>query len=410
MKVDSLPGLQGSPGRGTPSISFAAGGDFASKLTLGQIIKGRVLRSYEGSRYLVDFNGQQKVVDSAVPLRPDEVIYGRVVGLGERVELQRVNASVAAPAPAVPAAGAGMAALTGKSGELISGLFERFQAQLSPADLSLLLRTVERAPQPERMAQAGLVLSKLGVPLSAAALRAVFDTLRSDPKSALFALPGEAIHLATQPAGAEAIAPASAAFGALLREMLGNVPELQQRNPAGEAVDASDADRARSGYRRPAGGGQDPRGGDPDIARLILNVQAGGAVAHRVGTLPIFVDGRLVELNIALFEQAGERSPGTPQPLQHRQVVFAVTTEKLGRVEVQASIAGVHMRIRVSTESRASAQFLATHAGRLAADLETLGWRIDELAYQTTPPAGPGAVAQTVLEHLIAPGSVSALA
>jgi hypothetical protein len=81
-----------------PSLA-AAGGDslvlrgdplLLEKLTLGQIIKGRVLRSYEGQRYLMHFEGQERIVDSAVPLRTGDILHGRVIGLGERIELQRV--------------------------------------------------------------------------------------------------------------------------------------------------------------------------------------------------------------------------------------------------------------------------------------------------------------------------------
>ncbi len=422
MKVDPTPGLQ-LLARGASSISFPGDGDFASKLTLGQIIKGRVLRSYEGSRHLVDFAGQQKVVDSAVPLRPDEVIYGRVIGLGEKVELQRVNANVTAPATATAAAAA--PALTGKSGELIAGLLERFQAQLSPAELSMLQRLVERAPQAEQMAMSGLVLSKLGVPISPAALRAVFEALRTDPAKAMFALPGQAIELATRPATADAVAPPTAAFATLLSELLRDVPESQRDgggaattmaggNAAGGAMAWEGALAARNSGSSNGGTARDNGRRDSsdiaDVARLILNVQSGGAIAHRVGTLPLLVDGKLVELNIALFEQNDARQGDEAQAHRHRQVVFAVTTEALGRVEVRAAIAGTHIRLAVSTEVRDSAQFLARHAGRLTTDLETLGWQIDELVYETTPVAAPGVVARTLIEHLVAPGSVSALA
>ncbi len=131
MKVDPLQPVLTQLAKGASAISFAGGGDFASKLTLGQIIKGRVLRSYEGGRYLVDFAGQQKVVDSAVPLSSNEVIVGRVIGLGEQVELQRINANVAPPGPAVTAQAPSALPVSGKSAELIAGLFGRFQAELT---------------------------------------------------------------------------------------------------------------------------------------------------------------------------------------------------------------------------------------------------------------------------------------
>ncbi len=265
------------------------------------------------------------------------------------------------------------------------------------------------------MALSGLVLSKLGIPLTPETLRAVFEALRSDGRSAMFALPEKAIHLGTQPAGTQAVAPApvTQALSALLSEMLSDVPELQQPRDDQAPYGKSDTSRPPARDRRGPMRDSD-QGGDTDVARLILNVQTGGAVAHRVGTLPIFVDGRLVKLDVALFEQpsdsAGDRTGDGKPALQHRQVVFAVTTEMLGRVEVRATVAGTHMRVQVGTQAQESTQFMAHHAARLTADLEGLGWQIDELAYQTVVAAAPGVVARTVLEHLIAPGSVSALA
>ena len=64
------------------SLIFGADRDFLSTLTMGQIIKGRVLRHYEGSRYGVEFGGQERVVDSAIALRSGDVIHainGRTV-------------------------------------------------------------------------------------------------------------------------------------------------------------------------------------------------------------------------------------------------------------------------------------------------------------------------------------------
>src|SRR3954462_14554697 len=97
MKINPL-FPQASALNSSNALLFKADVDFAAKLTLGQIIKGRVLRAYEGGRYLMDFYGQQKVVDSAMPLRVGDVIHGRVVGLGEHVELQRVQLDASRPA------------------------------------------------------------------------------------------------------------------------------------------------------------------------------------------------------------------------------------------------------------------------------------------------------------------------
>ena len=453
MKVDPQSPIPTALSRSAPGISFTGGGDFASKLTLGQIIKGRVLRSYDGGKYAIDFGGQQKIVDSAIPLRPDEVIVGRVIGLGEKVELQRIathfSVSDAAGATAAPVVTAG-----GASADGAGNVFARMQAELSAADLALLQRAVGNAALPETMAQSGLMLSRLGIPLTPDLLRAVFDALRTDKRAPMFALPDTAIELRTDAAATaltrEAIAGSSAPSPGAATRAAGGTTDAQEANDARAVValpallaqmltqapgDARAADRASGGGQalRSYDQGQadraqvQPRGAErerdrnarrdgDDVARLIVNVQSGGAIAHRVGTLPLVVDGRLVELDVALFDQPENRATpegggGKSAPaLRHRQLVFAVTTERLGRVEVRATTAGTHMRVQINTESSDSSQALARYAARLSSDLETIGWQIDELAYQTTAPAASGMVPRTVLEHLSAPGSVSALA
>ena len=42
--------------------------ELPSALSLGQIVKARVLKHYEGARYLVSLEGRERVVDSSVPL------------------------------------------------------------------------------------------------------------------------------------------------------------------------------------------------------------------------------------------------------------------------------------------------------------------------------------------------------
>jgi hypothetical protein len=64
------------------------GGGLAARLQLGQIVQGQVLRHDVGSRYVVRILGQEAVVDSASPLRPNEMLRGRVTALKDRVELE----------------------------------------------------------------------------------------------------------------------------------------------------------------------------------------------------------------------------------------------------------------------------------------------------------------------------------
>ena len=142
--------------------------------------------------------------------------------------------------------------------------------------------------------------------------------------------------------------------------------------------------------------------------RGILNAQTGGAVTHRIATLPLLLDGELVELDVALFAQddSAQREPKA-DGIRHRELVFALTTEALGRLEVRALLANGHMRLRIAADSSASSERLAEHAPTLEASLQRIGWEVDEQRYESR--SATGGVLASVVEHLISPGSVSRL-
>ncbi|MFO1197506.1 MAG: flagellar hook-length control protein FliK [Burkholderiaceae bacterium] len=378
-----------SPAAGTrsaASISIAGGGDFARSLALGQIVRGRVLRAAPGGRWLVDFDGRVKVAESAAPLRADEVVVGRVVALGEQVELQRVHTSVSAGAPSAAASGAATTSAAMTSAAATSA------AVTSAATANATAPGAAVRPAGDgRAAIAARVLSKLGVERSREALRAVDEALREGARGSMFPLHARAIRLETRDAGAPGPGPALA--------------------PAAAATFATSEDSGRSAPTLPALLARliDVR---PGLGRRLLNLQGGGALGHRVGTLPLLVDGSLRALDLALFDQSGPASgapaDGASAPPRHGEAVFAVTTRRLGRVEVRATIAGDHVRVRMSAPDDAGARELARHAAPLAADLEARAWRVDELAYRGGTISG--AVPRAVLGHLVAPGSVSVLA
>ena len=92
MSVDKIVAALNQSGQLTANrLLFAGEDDFAAKLTIGQILKAKVLRHHEGSRYVASFGSGEKVVDSSIPLTPGELIEGRVKSIGKQVELQRVD-------------------------------------------------------------------------------------------------------------------------------------------------------------------------------------------------------------------------------------------------------------------------------------------------------------------------------
>ena len=278
----------------------------------------------------------------------------------------------------------------------MAALFERYQARLEPAEWSALQRLAARGPAPEQAALAGLVLHKVGLQIAPELFRAVHAALAKPEAEALFALPAQALSLAAVAgAGRSARAEQDAvpALAAWLARALADVPEARLRESRDDD-DMLDADG----------------GGDADLARWILNAQTGGSVTQRVATLPLLLDGELVELDIALFAQNDDagREP-KPDAIRHRELVFALTTEALGRIEVRALLANGHLRLRIAADSPATTERLAEHAETLEAGLQHIGWQVDEQRYESRVGSAAGGVLASVVEHLISPGSVSRL-
>lgn len=390
--------------------------DFAAKLTLGQIIKGRVLRAYEGGRYLMDFYGQEKIVDSALPLRVGDVIHGRVVGLGEHVELQRVlpeSTPRGAQDTGETADGGRPPLLENKWQRLVAEIFGRYRGTLSTEDALILERLAARADAAADVVLSGLILSKLGLSIAPEFVQALLSAFQSLSREGSFPLLKSGVRLEVSAVQTKRDPAAIEALASVLQQLMSDLPESDWRQnasvPASEPRTSAASSQAL-GNESGGGEGAGRGNGELSLARWILNAQPGGRLAHRTLTVPVLVDGRLVELDIALFEQTtGRDSREDPSPLKHRQVVLSLHTEGLGRVDVQAALAGDRVRVNVHCERAEASEFLSMHSTHLALDMEALGLSVDELRYAVREHQAANVVLRSVAEHLVSPGSVSRL-
>lgn len=402
--------LQGAGNR----FYLAGAGEFADKLTVGQVLKGRVLRQYDQSRYLVGFEGNERVVDSGVPLRTGELIHGRVMAVGERVELQRIYAQDATDlaGAAMPVPGESLPEGVGtRSDQLLEQLIGRYQATLSPADRAQLGKAVRSAADGANMGLAGIMLSKLGLPQSSELLGALYTNLTRRPA---------ATSAAEVVAQLEAAAPGAVAAPTQAIQQLGEMLKtaIEDRTRAHDSREQAAsgtpqmslpvAGAAPEAVRQVrADGDERNQRGIRDLGRWLLNAQTGGSVAHRHETLPLLLGDQLVEVDLALFSQQrdGEQKPAA----RHRQLVFSLNTESLGRVEISARLVGERLRVQVATEDSDTTAFMAEHATALREALQQLGWTLDEVVYETRPAPVAGSATQAVVEHVIRQDSLNRL-
>lgn len=381
------------------SIALPDSRDFASKLSIGQIIKGRVLLQYEGNRYLVAFDGIERTVDSSIPFRTGELLRGKVVALGDRVELQYLPEGREGPsehggsqvrepsAPALPPSD-------------LDALFARYQARLTAEGRDSLMRTMRTAPDRDLVALAGVTLAKLQLPQNPQLLKSIAAALARNPSNE-----------AAQPRDIAAPVFTAPGLAPQLRELV--------RQALQEPVDRDDAttpvQKQPSATTGPSVSGTNPgrTGMDsrdaplPRFGGSLLNIQSGGSVGHRIGTLPLIVGNRLVEVDIAVFDHEPDRP--TPSGNRHRALVFVLNLSELGRVEISATVIKERLRIQIGTDRADSAAEMSRHGSVLRQALMDAGWSVDEVTYEVRDSSASNPAVRSVVEHVIAQDSLNRL-
>ncbi len=378
--ISSALGGPGVRSGGTPD-------PFRAALRLGEVLEGRVLRSLGPGRYAVDFAGFERVVDSALPFRTDEILYGRVVAIGDRVELQRVRAEAAVRqgAEVQSLAKAPQVAAPIVIGDAIAASRGRW----SPDERNAAERLVEEAGGSPTLSLAASALATAGLPFSRGALEFLHALLLRGSGRGMLPTRPAAIRVETAAADGRA--------------------DVDTRNarpvPALAGLLQSEFNSSREALVR-GGESDDGKFGEAEAGAL-LNVQADGAVSHAIATLPLVVDGRLVELDLAFFQQ--DRRPEDPGSLLHGRVVVALSTDRLGDVGIAATLVGNHVQLALGSDDAEATDYMARYAAGLRAEVEAEGWHVDEIRYRPGDPSEPRVAARTVLEHIASRDSFSRL-
>jgi len=398
-------------------FSLSGAAEFAQSLNLGQIIKGKVLRQYDGSRYLVNFEGNERVVDSAVPLTTGEILHGRVIALGDHVELQRVYAEPENDDSRVsPRQFDNTRPEFDRHEQWLQDLLTRYQTELSAEDRAALNQAARVVSDPSGLAMVGVMLSKLGLQQAPELLQGVYSLLKRT--SAWTAVSTD---LAAPTVSSDSVS--SQSMAAPLP--LASVAQLAQA--LAKIVGQSDADPEReSGTARKSGDASisnvalainpravrqinddESRQTQEQVAWRVVNAQGEGAVSHRVGMLPLLLGDQLVEVSVALFEQ--RRDQDQQPEAKHRQVVFALNTKMLGAVQITARLSGERVRIRVTAEDETRAREIAGYTGELRTALAQIGWQVDEIAYESRESDGRNPAVASVVEHIALHDSLNRL-
>lgn len=404
MNVDQITSaLNGRSASGSGSLFLPGQDDFATKLTLGQVIKAKVLRHYEGSRYAVDFNGQEKVVDSSNPLRPGELIEGRVKSLGQQVEIQRLNQfeKATTQSSAMPVENTGVSdqrfmALFGQNKSLnqVRNFFIQKQAALNVEELTLI-RGLLSANQPTNaVMMAALAIKKAGIALTKESVSSVVEALTN--KSLKFS------HLPLSDAASLISAGHMTAVdsGSLVKD-LANL--IRQYDEHGQNFYAPSGDQ-QSDFSE-----QNNREEKDHLAKWLLNIQDESSINHRLLSLPLWLGEKFVELKMAFFDQNASKNTHNQEASPFKRVVFTIDFQSLGPVVVSTVMHGQRMSLTLTTNDTEATEYIANYMGTLKRSIESAGWSVDQLEYATVVENEFEPAVNAVVQHYIAKDSLSRL-
>lgn len=370
--------------------------DFASKLTLGQVIKARVLRHYEGSRYLADVNGQEKVVDSANPLRPGELIEGRVKSLGQQVELQRINVA-RQDQNQVDITSSSEMGDTGFFGQKDKQLqaaqqfFAERQSSLNAKDIQVLKYFLSRGKPLNTVLMSALSIKKAGLDISNKNLKSIIEALEYNQKE-------KSIISSASRTGIEVNSGAIQSY----RSNLEVTKQLAEDFRCWSEHDLSvNNDFDQSTNNEFAEGDE-----QQSLAYQILNKQDNSSVNHQLMIFPIWLGEKLTEVRMAFFDQR-QLTKDNGATFPYKRFVFTFQLDNLGDIMASAIVHGKHLALTFTSNKTQSTDFLSRYMGALTSQVESMGWTIDNVEYATISEREYNPTTAAIVEHYVSKDSVS---
>jgi hypothetical protein len=366
----------------TPQLPQRNEGNAAKNLQVGQVLFGKVLRVYQDGSYLVDLNGQQHIVDSAIPLRQDEVFRGKIIGLGEHVVLEKMITVEGESSPKAEIV-TQFDELTKNLAQDLKTFVEQHQNTFSASNWKTLVRVANQAKQPQLVLAAAVYLQKIGMPFNTELSKKLADYLSRDTQLKSLKQ-DEALHLDMNMLPIKNAAQTESAIALIAdylkqktEETLDRARDILKESKAQEtsqdqskhSVDADSGDSA----------GSQEQEFNQSAFQWLMNTQTGGAVSHRLVVLPLVIDGHPIELEMSLFDQ--NKNTHFDSDLKHKVIHLSLDMAQLGKINATITAVNQNLRVHFSSPSEDGLHMLAAHNQHLARQLQELDCQLDEFTY-----------------------------
>lgn len=390
MKLDTVTSLVRQTNKVNDELSLVIGQqDWLKTISLGQIIKGKVLKVYDGNRYGILMGGHERIVDSTIQFQAGQQFSAKVTDIqGEKVSLKLSERQFNQQPSVTPTAHTHPESLV----ESLASQFNLRLTDIQKQSIEGIARAFKQEPFAIKIA---LYLVKLGLPIAESLIREIIKSTQNPSRAITLETAALQATLPTHSDGKLAFyqAIAAALAGEHLQESADG-QAMQEGSPEG----SGEAGYAPALPFEQRGSGFDDGGEQSPLIKL-LNIDTQGAIAHTFDVLSLIVNDRLMEFDIAFFDQAHVRDGATSS----KQLVFELDTSS-GKVGVVAKLVNNRLSLAFNTEQAALLDALQQQKEAFADTLAQAGWVLEHAHYAVeanqTSPMG------AVIDYVLAQGSI----
>jgi len=394
MKLTTVPPNIHQPARPNDDLSLVIQQqDWLKTISMGQIIKGKVLKVYDGNRYGIMMGGHERVVDSTIQFQVGQQLSAKVTNIhGEKVSLKLTERVASDQAASANAVSIGSQATSQSLVENMASQFNLRLTDLQKQSIDGLARVYRQDPFAIKVA---LYLAKMGLPIAESLIRDVIKNAHGSTQP---------IKLEAVVAEAKLIADADsmpALYQAIAAAFSGDGPQEDDRGEAHQ--DAMSEPTVSDGYAPGLRFEQHASGFDEEAGQMpfmkLFNIDTEGAIAHSFDVLSIIINDRLLEFDVAFFDQAHMQSGTTSS----KQVVFELDTQS-GKVGVVAKLVNNRLSLAFNTEQPTLMAALQQQKDAFSETLSQAGWVLERAHY--TAQAGQASAMTAIIDHVLAQGSL----
>lgn len=367
--------------------------DWLKSISLGQIIKGKVLKVYDTNRYGVIMGGQERIVDSTISFQVGQQLSAKVMDIHDnKVSLKLIERS--ANRDVIPTN------LTeSKPQSLVDSLIRQFNMeQLSDVQKQAITDIANTFGNDMFAIKVALYLAKVGLPISEALIK---NLLKSADLSTSVVPHQRNLSNTTSTVRTDNL---PALYLAIAEILSGKDMSAVSEKDAEESVNQTDFEQHMpSGYTSAADLEKDASSFESNSEQApfmkLLNIDTDSAIAHSFDVLAIIINDRLMEFDVAFFDQAKAETGVTLS----KQIVFELET-LAGKVGIVAKLVNNRLSVALNADQPTLLEALQQQQDAFSESLNNAGWILEQMDYARSTERTSAMSA--VIDHVLMQGSM----